>query len=79
MTGQYITLKAREEELVNIQGQIVELQAYLNAANDRKWDLQVKKMRVRDEKRRIKSRLDEDEHVEFGFDAGRRMETKRLR
>jgi hypothetical protein len=90
MMDQYIALKAREEELDNkisdmeterarIADQVAELQADINAIGDRKGDLEDQKNRVRAEKMRLQVQLDKDEHLDFGFEAGRRMEIKRRR
>ncbi|RAR01955.1 hypothetical protein DDE82_006152 [Stemphylium lycopersici] len=90
MMDQYIALRSEEYELdrrivkaeeEHRKGseQIADLQADLNAISDRKWDLQERKARVRVEKKKLQVRLDEQEHLEFGFDAGRRMESKRQR
>jgi predicted nuclease with TOPRIM domain len=90
MMDQYISLKAREEELdakisdmeterTNIADQIAELQANMNAIIDRKEDLEREQARVRAEKKKLQVQLNEDEHLDFGFEAGRRMEIKRQR
>ena len=90
MMDQYIALKAQEEELdgkigdmemkrANIADQVAELQADMNAIDDRKGDLEEEKARVRAEKRKLQIKLDENEHLDFGFEAGRRMEAKRQR
>ncbi|KAH6866354.1 hypothetical protein BKA58DRAFT_319335 [Alternaria rosae] len=90
MMDQYIALKAREEELdgrisdmeterVRIADQVTGLQADINAIGNRKGDLEEEKGRVRAEKKQLQIQLDKDEHLDFGFEAGRRMETKRQR
>lgn len=90
MMDQYIALNAQEEELdgrigdmemkrANIADQVAELRADMNAIDDRKGDLEEEKARVRAEKRKLQIKLDEDEHLDFGFEAGRRMEAKRQR
>ncbi|KAI4945780.1 hypothetical protein J4E91_007693 [Alternaria rosae] len=88
MMDQYIALKAREEELdgkisdmeterVRIADQVTGLQADINAIGNRKGDLEEEKGRVRAQKKQLQIQLDKDEHLDFGFEAGRRMETKR--
>lgn len=90
MVDQYVSLRAREEELVGriaeveeermeLSRQVAELQADLNAVDDRKWDLEEERDRVRSEKKRLQSSLERDEQLEFGFEAGRKMESKRTR
>lgn len=87
---QYIALRGEEYELDgriakaeekrrNRSEQIAELQADLNAISDHKGDFEERKARVMAEKKKLQVRLDEEEHLEFGFDAGRRMENKRQR
>jgi septal ring factor EnvC (AmiA/AmiB activator) len=86
----YSTLRAREEDLNarigevekecnTLTEQIAEVQADLNAIEDRKWDLEEEKEHVMVEKQKLRDMLDNDELLEFGFEAGRRMENKKLR
>lgn len=90
MMNQHIALKAREDELdgrisdmeterVRIADQVAGLQADINAIGNRKGDLEEEKGRVRAQKKQLQIQLDKDEHLDFGFEAGRRMETKRQR
>ncbi|KAL1793675.1 hypothetical protein ACET3X_008657 [Alternaria dauci] len=90
MMDQYIELKTREEELdskindletarANIADQVTQLQADMNAIDDRKEDLKQEKARMRADMKKLQIRLDGEEHLEFGFEAGRRMEAKRRR
>lgn len=90
MVDQYILLRACEEELSGkiaevekerseFARQMAELQADLNAVEDRKWDLEEEKDKVRSEKKRLQSSLEIDDQLEFGFEAGRKMESKRAR
>ena len=90
MMDQYIALKAREEDLdsrisdmeterVRIADQVAGLQADINTIGNRQGDLKEEKDRVRAEKKQLQIQLDKDEHLDFGFEAGRRMETKRQR
>jgi hypothetical protein len=51
----------------------------LGGEMERKGDLEDQKNRVRAEKMRLQVQLDRDEHLDFGLEAGRRMETKRRR
>jgi chromosome segregation ATPase len=87
MMDQYIALKAREEELdakinnmetecTTITDQIAELQADMNVIGNRIGNLEEEKLPVRAEKKKLQTQLDEDEYLDFGFEAGRRMETK---
>jgi chromosome segregation ATPase len=86
----YIALQAQEEELdsricdaeserSDIAAQIVGLQARLSEAEERKSELMREKHNIRAEKKRLQSSLDTEEQLEFGFEAGRKMESKRIK
>lgn len=88
MVDKYIALQAQEEDLdrkingaeeerSDIAAQIVGLQARLEEAEDNKAGLMDKKDRIKAEKRSLQSSLDREEQLEFGFEAGRRIESKR--
>ena len=90
MVDQYITLQGREDELDGkleevekersaIEVQLAELQADLNAVNDRKWDLEAEKGKVWNEKKQLQSSFWFEDQLEFGFEVGRQMERKRLK
>jgi hypothetical protein len=86
----YIALQAQEEELdsgicdaenerSDIAAQIVGLQARLNEAEETKSELMRETHNTRAEKKRLQSSLDLEEQLEFGFEAGRKMESKRVK
>jgi chromosome segregation ATPase len=86
----YIALQAQEEELdsgicdaenerSDIAAQIVGLQARLNEAEETKSELMRETHNIRAEKKRLQSSLDLEEQLEFGFEAGRKMESKRVK
>jgi hypothetical protein len=90
MMDKYITLQVQEEELdsrictaeserSDIAAQIVGLQARLNEAEENKAELMREKHNVRSEKKRLQASLESEEQLEFGFEAGRKMEAKRIR
>jgi chromosome segregation ATPase len=90
LVDKYIALQTEEEELdekiahskeerSNIAAQIVDLQARLNATTDDKSTLMEWKDKIRAEKRRLQSALSAEERLDFGFEAGRRMESKRAK
>jgi chromosome segregation ATPase len=90
MMDKYIALQVQEEELdskicdaeserSDIAAQIVGLQARLNEAEENKSELMREKHNIRAEKKKLQSELDLEEQLEFGFEAGRRMEGKRVR
>jgi hypothetical protein len=90
MMDDYIALKAQEEELDSkisdveregnhIAGQVADLQADIDAIRERQLDLEEEKGRVQTEKKKLQIQLDKNEHLDFGFEAGRKMENKRQR
>jgi hypothetical protein len=87
---EYIALKAQEEELDSkisnveregdhIAGQVADLQADIDTIRERQLDLEEEKGRVQAEKKKLQIQLDKEEHLDFGFEAGRKMESKRQR
>jgi hypothetical protein len=87
---EYIALEAQEEELDSkisdvekggnhIAAQVADLQADIDAIRNRQLDLEEEKGRVQAEKKKLQIQLDKNEHLDFGFEAGRRMENKRQR
>jgi hypothetical protein len=90
MVDEYIVLQAREEDLdrkieeaeterSDAAAQMVGLQVKLDDASNKKWTLMEDKDQVKAEKRRLQRSLEREDSVEFGFEAGRKMESKRLR
>jgi hypothetical protein len=90
MVDKYVALQAQEEDLdrrINdaegerseIAAQIVGFQARLRQAENNKAALMEEKDNIKTEKKDVQSSLNGDEQLEFGFEAGRRMESKRLK
>jgi hypothetical protein len=90
LAEQYVSLQAEEEKLdeklMGIQAersgfrrQMDELQASLKALEDRKLNLEDQKNKVRVKKHALQGSLGPDEQLQFGFEAGRLMERKRLK
>jgi hypothetical protein len=90
MMDKYIALQAQEEDLDSrictsesgrseIAAQIVGIQACLDEAEGNKAELMLEKHNVRSEKKGLQASMESEEHLEFGFEAGRKMERKRLR
>ena len=90
MVDKYVALQAQEEDLdrrindaegerSDIAAQIVGFQKRLRQAENNKAELMEEKDRIKMEKKDVQSSLNGDEQLEFGFEAGRRMESKRLK
>ncbi|KAH3940584.1 hypothetical protein HBH70_025820 [Parastagonospora nodorum] len=90
MVDKYVALQAQEEDLdrrINdaegerseIAAQIVGFQARLRQTENNKAALMEEKDDIKTEKKDVQSSLNGDEQLEFGFEAGRRMESKRLK
>jgi hypothetical protein len=90
MMDKYIALQTQEEDLgrqictaeserSDITAQMVGLQAHLDEAEGNKAELMRKQYNVRAEKKRLQAPMESEEQLEFGFEAGRKMECKRLR
>jgi chromosome segregation ATPase len=88
MVDKYISLQEQEEKLdrrindaederSDIAARIVGLQARLEEAEDHKAALMDEKDKTKAEKKSLQSSLNREEQLEFGFEAGRRMESKR--
>jgi hypothetical protein len=88
MVDKYIALQAQEEgldrktndaetERSEIASQIIGLRARLVEAEGNKAALMDEKDKIKAEKRSLQSSLDKEEQLEIGFEAGRRMESKR--
>jgi chromosome segregation ATPase len=88
MVDKYIALQEQEEELnrrindaederFDIAAQIVGLQARLEKAEDHKAALMDEKDKTKAEKKSLQSSRNKEEQLEFGFEAGQRMESKR--
>jgi hypothetical protein len=87
MVDKYIALQEQEEELdrrindaederSNTPAQIVGLQARLEKVGDHKAVLMDEKGKTK-AKKSLQSSLNKEEQLQFGFEAGRRMESKR--
>ncbi|KAF1915652.1 hypothetical protein BDU57DRAFT_499918 [Ampelomyces quisqualis] len=68
-----------EEERSNLAAQMVGLQARLDATTDHKSALMEEKYRIKAKKRLLQSSLSNEEQLEFCFEAGRRMGSKRVK
>lgn len=90
MVDKYVALQAQEEDLdhrindaegerSDIAAQIVGFQKRLREAENNKATLMEEKDKIKTEKKDVQSSLNGDEQLEFGFEAGRRMESKRLK
>jgi hypothetical protein len=90
MMDKYIALQAQEEDLdsrictseserSDIAAQIIGLRARLDEVEGNKAELMREKHNVRSEKKRLQASMESEKHLEFGFEAGRKMERKRLR
>jgi chromosome segregation ATPase len=88
MVDKYISLQEQEEKLdrrindaederSDIAARIVGLQARLEEAEDHKAALMDEKDKTKAEKKSLQSSLNREEQLECGFEAGRRMESKR--
>ncbi|KAH7074489.1 hypothetical protein BKA63DRAFT_595992 [Paraphoma chrysanthemicola] len=88
MVDKYITFQAEEEELdrqiddaenerSEIAAQLVGIKSRLQEVSEKKSTLLVEKERIKAKKKGLQSLLEADEMLEFGFEAGRKMEAKR--
>lgn len=90
MVDEYIALQTTEEDFdskitavertrLNVMEKLASLQSELETADKQRDDLMRDKASVRAAKKRLQATLKLDDHFDVGFEAGVKMERKRLR